>query len=185
MPTIARPLAFANFAAGIFVNWGQWDFPIQIVNNDLPFLADVGPSLRTVMVSDVELAGHDTFVDSGAGMRRGFAQNDRLLIAKYQKHASAIHLRFNPPVQAIGTCLSADGALGSSFFAQVELENPATGARFSQSMPGNFADLLGGAPFVGVQGNVGEVIQDAWFDVKSDDAISMHWVAMNQLWILP
>jgi hypothetical protein len=185
MPTIARPLVLADFAAGIFVNWGQWDFPIQIVDSDLPFFAGDGLGLRRVTVCDVQLFNHDTFVDGGAGMRRGFAQADRLLIAKYQNHASTLHLHFDPPVQAIGTCLSADGALGKTFFAQIELENPLTGARFSQSIPDTFADVLGGAPFVGVQGAVGELIQDAWFDVKSDEVISIDWIAMNQLLILP
>jgi hypothetical protein len=185
MPTIARPLNFADFAAGEFVNWGQWDFPIQIVHDDQPFWTDAGPNFHSVRLCDVLTPGHDTYIDRGSGLRRGFARSDRLVIARYHPQASAIHLHFDTPVKALGTCMSADGTLGQAFLAQIELEDPNTGMRFSCATPAVFSDVVGTAPFVGVQGDAGEVIEDAWLDVKSDDVQALGWVAMNQLWILP
>jgi hypothetical protein len=185
MPTIAFPLGIADFAAGLSINWGQWDLPIQIVDNDLPFLTDNGPNPHCVLVGEVQLPNHDTYVDRGSGLRRGFVQADRLLIAHYQKQSSAIHLHFDPPIRALGTCMSADGALGESFLAQIEVEDPVSGARCSQSVASNFSSVVGAAPFVGLQGGPGEVIHDAWFDVKTEHTQALERVAINQLLILP
>jgi hypothetical protein len=159
--------------------------PIQIVNDDLPFFAGAGLNPNQVIVCDVQIDNRSIYVDRGSGLRRGFAKADRLVIASYQIHTSTIHLRFDPPVRAVGTCLSADGALGKSFFAQIEVEDQTNNARFSHSVSAIFSDIEGNAPFVGLQGGIGETIQDAWFDVKSDEVNSLNWVAMNQLWILP
>jgi hypothetical protein len=101
MPTIARPLVFANFAGGISVDWGQWGIPIQIVDNDLPFLAGGGPNQCNVTVRDVQLFGHDIFVDRGVGMRRGFAQNDRLLIALIHLYKRLVRV-YQPMVRCGG-----------------------------------------------------------------------------------
>lgn len=122
------------------------------------------------------------------GFPFNFKQNSSVLFSEQNSGGKiSVHLLFNPPLQGIGSQVSADGSPGSSYHAQlrVQLEDKSILNVAEGKDTLTFNDT---APFLGIRigANDAPRIIQAWFEVDNPDAGGKFFsVAVSDLAYIP
>jgi hypothetical protein len=188
MPTLARRMLINEFNNAVRVDWrrpdgGAVQIPV-LVHDGMPWFGQ----LNNIDVTLQDVGNFNCITDLAVNTTFGYGDSQGLLLAEYRNLDAAIHLHFNPPIKAIGVRITADGVADEPFLAKIKIEDDRSHVKFSVEVPSSFAvNTIGnGVPFVGIQGDVGEVISDAWFDVETTGLTSkLTTVALSKLWIIP
>jgi hypothetical protein len=178
-----------DFSAGFYIEWAERppDFPPQPIvpiaaYDDALCVYDFVDQKVTIDVqgSPVSLTACDPNLLVGA-----FRPGDSVIFGKTDASAMPVHLRFDPPVRAIGTRVAAIAAPGVPYVATLNARDAASGSWMHRSVNATVSRNDESAPFVGLRCKAGGAIDEVWFDVISANGAALDAVAINQLFYLP
>ncbi|OGU20784.1 MAG: hypothetical protein A2580_09095 [Hydrogenophilales bacterium RIFOXYD1_FULL_62_11] len=185
-----------------FVNNGglqlDWLEPPQLSADDwsalrshLPYRVD--DELKTYGFAQceitVDIGGPAVYLERClfGGFNFNFGKKDSVLLADNTPDKLSIHLLFNPPVQAIGSQVSATGPLDVEYLGLLAVRLESTGEWEHWSGRGVLNRIPGSAPFIGAAAKPGERITEVWFDVvdaNNANGVNFIHVAINDLYFL-
>lgn len=135
----------------------------------------------------IDIGGPVVYLDccQVGGYDFNFVDNEGVLRANKTPINYSIRLKFDPPIQAIGTHISAVGPLDEAYIGQLHVSMDS--GKWDYWETDNVATLnqqRDSAPFLGAAAKQGKAITSAWFDVKSTGRVNFLQVAISTLYIL-
>lgn len=87
--------------------------------------------------------------------------------------ANVVHLRFNPPVKAVGTHVTGNWKDGRAYMVAftLVLKDGTKSTPFAKAPTGNFSCNRGSAPFVGAEADAGNPISEMYCDIYLADRL--------------
>jgi hypothetical protein len=177
----------------------DWLEPPQLSADDwlalrthLPFCIDAELQTYAFAQCDIsiDIGGPAVFLErcQFGGFNFNFGNNDGILLADNTPDKLPVHLTFNPPLQALGSQVSATGPLNVDYLGLLAVRLESTGDWEHWSRRGTLNRNRGSAPFLGAAAKPGERIAEAWFDVvdaQNANGVNFIHVAINRFYFLP
>lgn len=136
----------------------------------------------------IDISGPKVTVDRCGTTRfnGNFDTGDGVLMGDIVPGARPIHLTFDPGIQALGTQISADGPIGTSYAGHLAVRLDDGTWEAPVACNGVLTRTRGSAPFLGVMAPDGlKIVEAAFYAVNLSTAVQFNQAAINDLyWVV-